>query len=101
MAEQLKATFLKKGMYIKLNGGIYSIMSLAHVTPGKGHGMVQSKLRNIVAGNQMEHRFRSDETVERAFMVWGDVRGTVRNPASPVRRAGEMARVCEGRRGHA
>ncbi|MFQ5700477.1 MAG: elongation factor P [Acidobacteriota bacterium] len=68
MAEQLRATFLKKGMYIKLNDEIYSIMNIMHVTPGKGRGMVQTKLRSLLAGNQLEHRFRSDETVERAYL---------------------------------
>lgn len=68
MAEYLRATFLKKGMYIRLDGQLWSIMSLMHVTPGKGRGMVQSKLRNILVGNQTEHRFRSDEQIERVYL---------------------------------
>ena len=65
MADYQKATVLRKGMYIRLDGEIWSIMDMTHVTPGKGRAHVQTKLRNVKIGNQTEHRFRSDDQVER------------------------------------
>lgn len=65
MAEQIKATGLKKGMCVRLNEELYIVMSTMHITPGNWRGMVQSKLRNLRSGNQMDHRFRSEDMVER------------------------------------
>lgn len=68
MASQVKATNLKKGMCIKLNNDLYIVMSTMHITPGNWRGMVQSKLRNLISGNQMDHRFRSEDMVERVIL---------------------------------
>ncbi|HKY34269.1 MAG TPA: elongation factor P [Candidatus Polarisedimenticolia bacterium] len=68
MAEQIKATGLKKGMCIKMNDELYIVMSTMHITPGNWRGMVQSKLRNLRSGNQMDHRFRSEDMVERVIL---------------------------------
>jgi len=37
-----------------------------HVTPGNWRGMVQTKLVNIETGSNAEHRFRSEDKVDRA-----------------------------------
>jgi len=68
MAEQIKATGLKKGMCVKMNEDLYVVMSTMHITPGNWRGMVQSKLRNLRSGNQMDHRFRSEDMVERVIL---------------------------------
>jgi elongation factor P len=68
MAEQTKATGLKKGMCVRLNSELYIVMSTMHITPGNWRGMVQSKLRNLRSGNQMDHRFRSEDMVERIIL---------------------------------
>ncbi|MFH1729291.1 MAG: elongation factor P [Pseudomonadota bacterium] len=62
------ATQLKVGNTIIFNGELCKILRVDHVTPGKGHGMVQAKLRNIVSGVQFENRFRSSEKVETAHL---------------------------------
>ncbi len=62
------ATQLRVGMFIKHRDDLCSVMSVQHVTPGKGRGMVQTKLRSATSGNSFEHRFRSDETVERVVL---------------------------------
>jgi elongation factor P len=67
MAE-VKATGLKKGMCIKMNNDLYIVLSTMHITPGNWRGMVQSKLRNLRSGNQMDHRFRSEDMVERIIL---------------------------------
>ena len=68
MADQVKATGLKKGMCVRMNDDLYIVLSTMHLTPGNWRGMVQSKLRNLRSGNQMDHRFRSDDMVERIFL---------------------------------
>ena len=68
MADQVKATGLKKGMCIRMSGDLYFVMSTMHITPGNWRGMVQSKLRNLASGNQMDHRFRSEDLVERVIL---------------------------------
>jgi elongation factor P len=55
-------------MMIKHKNDLCRVLSVTHVTPGKGRGMVQAKLRNVSSGNSFEYRFRSDETVERAIL---------------------------------
>ena len=67
MAE-VKATGLKKGMCVKMNNELYIVLSTMHITPGNWRGMVQSKLRNLRSGNQMDHRFRSEDMVERVIL---------------------------------
>ncbi len=64
----ISATQLKKGMVIKLNGEIFQVFNYQHVTPGNWRGMVQTKLRNLKTGSMVEHRFRSEDRVERAFL---------------------------------
>ena len=62
------ATQLRVGMMIKHKNELCRVLSVSHVTPGKGRGMVQAKLRNVATGNSFEYRFRSDETVERVIL---------------------------------
>lgn len=61
----ITATQIRRGMVLKVDEDLYSVMSVQHITPGNWRGMVQSKLRNLRTGKQMERRFRSEESVER------------------------------------
>ena len=61
----MKATNIRKGQLLRINGTIFRVRSMDHVTPGKGRAHIQTKLRNVQAGTQTEVRFRSDEEVER------------------------------------
>jgi len=62
---QLVATQLREGIIILFRDTPHKIMKVQHITPGKGRGMVQAKLRNLMNGNQTDNRFRSDERVEK------------------------------------
>lgn len=64
----MKATNIRKGNVIRHNDVIYRVMNMDHVTPGKGRAHVQTKLRNLIDGNQTEVRFRSDDDVERIVL---------------------------------
>ncbi len=60
----LPATQLKVGMAILYDNHLYRVAGLAHVTPGKGRGMMQVKLYSFKNDSHYEKRFRSDETIE-------------------------------------
>lgn len=69
----ISATQLKKGMAIKHNHELYRVFSYQHLTPGKGHGFVQAKLRSMKSGAIIDHRFRSDDRVEQAYLEHNEV----------------------------
>jgi elongation factor P len=64
----ITSTSLRPGMIIKFNNDLYSIFSMSHRTPGNLRGFVQVKMRNLRSGSMGEHRFSSDDKVERAIM---------------------------------
>jgi elongation factor P len=39
-----------------------------HITPGNWRGMVQAKIRHLKTGSIIEHRFRSEDRIERAIL---------------------------------
>ncbi len=64
----LSGTQLRAGMTIVYNGTPHAILSVQHLTPGNKRGLVQTKLRNLETGLSTEHRFRSDDKIERAIL---------------------------------
>jgi elongation factor P len=62
------ATQLKVGMVIMHNGKPHRVTNVQHVTPGNWRGMVQTRLVNIETGSNAEHRFRSEDKLEKANM---------------------------------
>lgn len=55
-------------MIIKFNNELYSIFKTEHRTPGNLRGFVQAKMRRLASGSMTEHRFSSEDRVERAIM---------------------------------
>ncbi len=68
MADTLLATRLKKGMIIKLDGELWRIHDLMHVTPGNLRGFVRVKARNIRNQAMSEQKLRSEDVLERATL---------------------------------
>jgi elongation factor P len=64
----IQATQVRKGMYIRHDDDLYRVVATEHVTPGKGRGMVQAKIRHIKSGALVDHRFRSGDRVERVVL---------------------------------
>ena len=62
------ATQIREGMVLLMDGELFKVVNKQHVTPGKGRGMVQTKLRRISTGTTHDHRFRSNDQVERAVL---------------------------------
>ena len=64
----MQANDLRNGMVILFNNDLCKIIEFRHHTPGNLRAMVQAKLRNLRTGNQFEHRFRSGDPIEQAFI---------------------------------
>lgn len=64
----ISATQLRPGMVIKFNNDLFSVFSMTHRTPGNLRGFVQVKMRNLRTGSMMEHRFASEDRVEKAAL---------------------------------
>jgi elongation factor P len=55
-------------MIIRHNNELFSIHRAEHRTPGNLRAFVQARMRNLRSGALIDHRFRSEDTVERAVM---------------------------------
>ncbi len=64
----MNANELRPGMIIKHNNELFSIHKAEHRTPGNLRAFVQARMRNLRSGAMIEHRFRSEDTVERAVL---------------------------------
>ena len=62
----LSATQLRPGVVIKFNNELYTVFSVNHRTPGNLRGFVQVRMRGLKNGTMTEHRFSSEDRVEKA-----------------------------------
>src|ERR687884_1715953 len=64
----ISATQLRPGMVVRFNNELFSVFSVNHRTPGNLRGFVQAKMRNLRSGTMIEHRFSSEDRVEKAML---------------------------------
>ena len=64
----IAATQMKVGNLIMHNGKPHRVTAVVHRTPGNLRGFVQATLVNIENGSKNEHRFSSEDKVERATL---------------------------------
>lgn len=64
----MNANDLRPGMVINHNGELFSIHKAEHRTPGNLRAFVQARMRNLRTGAMSDHRFRSEDSVERAVI---------------------------------
>src|SRR6185437_8139749 len=64
----ISATQLRPGMVVKFNNDLFSIFTMTHRTPGNLRGFVQVRMRNLRSGSMIEHRFSSEDRVEKAIL---------------------------------
>ena len=69
----MSSTQLRPGMVIKFNNELYSVFKMEHRTPGNLRGFVQVKMRKLSSGTMMEHRFSSEDRVEKAALEQHDM----------------------------
>src|ERR1700736_2210920 len=65
----MPATQIRRGMVLVFQGDPCRVVEFRHHTPGNLRAMVQAKLRNMRTGNQFEHRFRSQDPIEPAYIT--------------------------------
>jgi elongation factor P len=64
----IQATRLRKGMLIKFDGALVRVLELQHITPGNLRAHVRSRMRDIRTSRLVDHKFRAEDSVERAIL---------------------------------
>lgn len=64
----IKGSQITKGMVLVYENEPHKVMDLRNTMSGRGGNTVSTKLRNILTGVWAEHRFKSDDKVEKAFI---------------------------------
>jgi elongation factor P len=64
----ISATQMRPGMVVVFNKELHTVFSVTHRTPGNLRGFVQAKMRNLRSGSMFEHRFSSEDKVEKAML---------------------------------
>lgn len=65
---QINATQIREGMVLIVDGELYRVTWKMHRTPGKGNACMQTKLKHIQNGRNLEKRYLSNERVEKASL---------------------------------
>lgn len=65
----MKASDIRRGVVVLHNNVPHRVMDFHHHTPGNLRAMVQTKLRNLMSGNQTEVRYSSTEEIPEADVV--------------------------------
>ncbi len=60
----IKASDIRRGMVVTMDGNNFVVVDFAHRTPGNLRAFVQAKLKNMANGGTIEKRLRSDEQIE-------------------------------------
>jgi elongation factor P len=55
-------------MVVKVDGRLFKVTATHHLTPGNWRGMMQTKLKDLNSGSIIEHRFRSEDIVEKIHL---------------------------------
>jgi elongation factor P len=64
----MRASEMRKGQTVKIDGRLYAIVDYQHVKLGKGGAVYQTKLKSLTDGSIQNVRLRSEETVEEAYL---------------------------------
>lgn len=65
----INATQIRVGMILEIENELYRVTWTMHRTPGKGNACMQTKLKHLQTGKNMEQRFLSSERVSRADLA--------------------------------
>jgi elongation factor P len=64
----IKASDISRGTVILYEGAPCRVVDFSHTKTGRGSNNISAMLKNIINGRQVEHRFRTDEKVDTAFV---------------------------------
>jgi elongation factor P len=76
------ATQIRVGNLIEFEGNVYRVFQMDHVTPGKGRGHVQVRMKDIENGTNKDNRFRSDDKVTKIQLDQREVEFLYSDPES-------------------
>jgi elongation factor P len=62
------ASSVRKGNVLEVNGKLCAVMSAENIHPGKGTPVTHLIMRRISDGVKVEERYRTTDTVERAYL---------------------------------
>ena len=65
---KVAASSLRKGSVVDIDGRLYVVLTAQNIHPGKGTPVTQLDMRRIADGVKVSERYRTTETVERAFV---------------------------------
>ncbi|MEM7652541.1 MAG: elongation factor P [Pseudomonadota bacterium] len=65
---KVNANTLRAGQVIELDGKLYAVLKAENIIPGKGNAVTAVELRRLSDGIKTVERFRTQESVERAFI---------------------------------
>ncbi len=68
---KVNANQLRAGQVIEVGGRLYAILKADNIQPGKGTPVTQIEMRRLSDGVKVTERYRTQETVERAFIEEG------------------------------
>ncbi|MCL2845241.1 MAG: elongation factor P [Chitinivibrionia bacterium] len=64
----IKAGDISRGMVLLYEGQPCRVIDFSHTKTGRGSNNISAMLKNIINGRKVEHRFRTDEKVDTAFV---------------------------------
>ncbi len=64
----IKATEMKKGMVLKIDGKLSIVVEYQHVKLGKGGAVLQTKFKDVIDGSITSKRIRSEEALEDVYV---------------------------------
>ena len=65
---KVAASQLRRGNVVDLTGKLYVVLTAENIHPGKGTPVTQLNMRRISDGVKISERYRTTETVERAYV---------------------------------
>ena len=65
---KVAASSLRKGSVLDIDGKLYVVLVVDNIHPGKGTPVTQLDMRRISDGVKVSERYRTTETVEKAFV---------------------------------
>lgn len=68
---KVSANQLRAGQVVEVDGRLYAILKADNIQPGKGTPVTQIEMRRISDGVKVTERYRTQETVERAYIEEG------------------------------
>ncbi|TKJ38602.1 MAG: elongation factor P [Planctomycetes bacterium B3_Pla] len=64
----MRASEMRKGQTVTIDGKLYAIVDYQHVKLGKGGAVFQTKLKSLIDGSIQNIRLRAEEQVEEAYL---------------------------------